>query len=129
MTETVWRADMEGLAAKIQTGEFASAEKAAQGLQERRAALSDWPPEDLGDLRLFVFNPKPDQLENAKLGKWVDSLNRLMHKLLEGEFQEVARVTGIMKNYAEPYTPLIQTQETPARNLPGLTCRLSARSH
>ncbi len=129
MTETPWQTEIERLSAQIQLGEFASAEATARDLQEKRAALTDWPPEDLGELRLHVFNPKADQSENAKLGKWVDSLNRLMHKLLEGEFHEVARVTGIMKRYAEPYTPLIHTQETPARNLPGLTCRLSARPH
>jgi hypothetical protein len=58
MTKAAWRSAMEGLSAQIQKGEFASAEETAKELLERRAALADWPPEDLDELRLYVFNPR-----------------------------------------------------------------------
>ncbi|MFQ5691854.1 MAG: hypothetical protein ACE5IM_02255 [Nitrospinota bacterium] len=89
--------------------------------------MNDWPPADLDGIRMFTFNPGVDSQSDPKIGKWVDSLNRLMQKLAEGEFREVARVTGIMKKYCALYTPRVVAKETPARDLPGLTCRLSTR--
>ncbi len=127
MVDSHWHSKLEELAAQIRWGDFARAEATAKNLNEKRAEVTDWPPADLDNVRLYVFDPSPEAGSNPKLGKWADSLNRLMHKLLEGEFHEVARVSGIMKRYADPYTPLILAKDSSARDLPGLTCRLSAR--
>ena len=56
---------------------------------------------------------------------WRLDMDGLSAQIQKGEFHEGTRVTEIMKKYAGLYTPLIETQETPARDLPGLTCSLS----
>mgnify|MGYP001028580481 CR=1 FL=1 len=127
VTDPAWGRRIEDLADQIRKGKFPSAETTARDLRLKRDALSDWPPADLSGIRLFTFDPGVDFQSDPKLGKWIDSLNRLMHKLVEGQFMEIARVTGIMKKYCALYTPRVVGKETSARDLPGLTCRLSAR--
>ncbi len=123
-----WQKSLERLGYLVAQGDFREAEILALRLDEEKKKELFWPPAALDGLPLYVFEPADGEEGNLKLGKWVDALNRLTHKILEGEFQEVARVVGVMKGYASAYTSLVKPKKTLAEDLPGLTCRLSPRS-
>jgi hypothetical protein len=123
-----WEESLERLGHLVAQGDFQEAETLALRLKEEREKENLWPPAALDGLSLYVFELADGEEGNLKLGKWADALNRLTHKILEGEFQEVARVVGVMKGYAGAYTYLVKPKKTLAENLPGRTCRLSPRS-
>ncbi len=128
LSARLWEESLERLGYLVAQGDFQEAETLALRLKEEREKENLWPPAALDGLPLYVFEPADGGEGNLKLGKWVDALNRLMHKTVEGEFQEVARVAGVMKGYADAYTFLVKPKKTLAEKLPGLTCRLSPRS-
>lgn len=113
------------LARLIRDGSFHEAEALARTLDRRRQSTEASLRGDPGGVVLFWFEPRPDQAHNGKLRKWVGALNRLMRKIVEGDFREVARFAAIMKTYAHRYTPLLVTRAVPSARFPGASCRLT----
>jgi len=115
------------LARLIRDGSFHEAEALARTLDRRKLRSTEASLRgDPGGVGLFWFETRPDQADNGKLRKWVGALNRLMRKIAEGNFREVARVAAIMKTYAHRYTPLLVTRAVPSAQFPGANCRLTS---
>lgn len=109
------------LARLIRDGAFGEVEALAQTLARRPKSTEPWQRQDPAEVALFWFQPHLRHVHNRKLRKWVGALNRLMRKLVAGEFHEVVRVAAIMKKHAHHYTHLLTAQAVPAAHFPGAT--------
>ncbi len=114
------------LARLIRDGSFHEAEALARTLDRRKKSTQASLRGDPGGVVLFWFETRPDQAHNGKLRKWVGALNRLMRKIAERDFREVARVAAIMKTYAHRYTSLLVTRAVPSARFPGANCPLTS---
>ena len=112
------------LARLIRDAAFGEVEALAQTLARRPKSTEPWRGDDPDEVVLFWFQAHPGHVHNRKLGKWIGALNRLMRKVVAGEFHEVVRVAAIMKKHAHHYTHLLTAQAVPASRFPGATCGL-----
>lgn len=115
------------LARLIRDGAFGEVEALAQTLARRPKSTEPWRGEAPDEVVLFWFDAHPRHGHNRRLRKWVGALNRLMRKLVAGEFHEVVRVAAIMKKHAHQYTHLLTAQAVPASHFPGAGCGLDSQ--